>query len=190
LSDLDDAWRWRFMSRILGMREGFPQATYDRCAGHDNFRLVTGAPWTDVQVLDDAVVIETQRGRYAADFLICGTGIDVDFSQRPELQRVADNIARWSDRYDPPEAERDERLARYPYLGPDFSLLPRRQGTTDWMTASPEACSRATWSATGNRCRTTTFRKRFFSRAGDGYSAGCDTKAGGAKTVIAGSGPS
>ena len=32
LSDLDDAWRWRFMSRILGMREGFPQATYDRCA--------------------------------------------------------------------------------------------------------------------------------------------------------------
>jgi len=132
--DLDDAWRWRFMSRILGMREGFPQATYDRCARHDNFRLVTGAPWTDVQVLDDAVVIETQRGRYAADFLICGTGIDVDFSQRPELQRVADNIARWSDRYDPPEAERDERLARYPYLGPDFSLLPRRQGTTDWMT--------------------------------------------------------
>jgi hypothetical protein len=84
--------------------------------------------------LDDAVVIETPRGRYAADFLICGTGIDVDFSQRPELQRVADNIACWSDRYDPPEAERDERLARYPYLGPDFSLLPRRQGTTGWMT--------------------------------------------------------
>jgi cation diffusion facilitator CzcD-associated flavoprotein CzcO len=30
--DLEDAWRWRFMRAILEMREGFPQATYDRCA--------------------------------------------------------------------------------------------------------------------------------------------------------------
>ncbi len=25
LADLDDAWRWRFMARVLGLREGFPQ---------------------------------------------------------------------------------------------------------------------------------------------------------------------
>ena len=42
--DLDDAWRWRFMRTILEMREGFPQATYDRCARHRNFRLQEGAP--------------------------------------------------------------------------------------------------------------------------------------------------
>jgi cation diffusion facilitator CzcD-associated flavoprotein CzcO len=42
--DLDDAWRWRFMRAILEMREGFPQATYDRCARHANFRLHEGAP--------------------------------------------------------------------------------------------------------------------------------------------------
>ena len=35
--DLDDAWRWRFMRAILEMREGFPQATYDRCARHRQF---------------------------------------------------------------------------------------------------------------------------------------------------------
>ncbi|MGX1141466.1 NAD(P)-binding domain-containing protein [Bradyrhizobium ottawaense] len=44
LSDLDDAWRWRFMRTILEMREGFPQATYDRCARHANFTLHEGAP--------------------------------------------------------------------------------------------------------------------------------------------------
>jgi FAD-dependent urate hydroxylase len=134
LGELDDAWRWRFMSRVLGMREGFPQSTYDRCARHENFRMLCGAPWTGVHVSDDAVAIDTPLGRYAADFLICGTGIDVEFSRRPELRRVADNIARWSDRYDPPEAERDERLGRYPYLGPDFALLPRRAGLSDWMS--------------------------------------------------------
>jgi cation diffusion facilitator CzcD-associated flavoprotein CzcO len=134
LSDLDDAWRWRFMSRVLGMREGFPQQTYDRCAFHAAFGLQTDAPWTGARVMGDAVAVETPIGQHTADFLICGTGVEMDFARRPELVRIAGNIARWSDRYDPPADERDDRLARFPYLAPDFSLLPRAPGLTDWMT--------------------------------------------------------
>ncbi len=134
VSDLDDVWRWRFMSRILGMREGFPQPTYDRCACHAAFRLVTGASWTGARVVGDAVEIQTPAGAFQADFLICGTGVEMDFSRRPELVRVAGNIACWADRYDPPAEERDDRLARFPYLAPDFSLMPRQPGLTDWMT--------------------------------------------------------
>jgi FAD-dependent urate hydroxylase len=133
LSELDDVWRWRFMSRVLGMREGFPQPTFDRCARHSSFRLVSGAPWTDARVVGDAVAIETPLGSHTADFLICGTGVEMDFSLRPELVRVAGNIARWADRYDPPPEERDDRLARFPYLAGDFSLVPRAPGLTDWM---------------------------------------------------------
>ena len=40
--DLDDAWRWRFMRAVLEMREGFPQATYDRCARHRQFSSARG----------------------------------------------------------------------------------------------------------------------------------------------------
>jgi cation diffusion facilitator CzcD-associated flavoprotein CzcO len=133
VSDLDDVWRWRFMSHVLGMREGFPQPTFDRCACHAAFRLCTGAPWTGARVIGEAVEIETSRGPHTADFLICGTGVEMDFSQRPELARVAGNIARWADRYDPPARERDDRLARFPYLAADFSLVPRHAGVTDWM---------------------------------------------------------
>ncbi len=133
LSDLDDVWRWRFMSRILGMREGFPQATYDRCARHAGFRLLTGAPWIGAHVEGEAVALHTPLGTFEADFLICGTGIEMDFSARPELGRIAENIARWSDRYTPPPEERDDRLGRFPYLAADFSLLPRKPGLTDWM---------------------------------------------------------
>ena len=57
----------------------------------------------------------------------------MDFNRRPELRRLADNIARWSDRYDPPPQERDARLGRFPYLAADFSLMPRQPGLTDWM---------------------------------------------------------
>ena len=97
LSDLDDAWRWRFMARVLGLREGFPQETYDRCACHPNFTMHTGAAWLSARVVGNRAEVETSRGPFAADFLICGTGIDVDFSLRPELAACADNIAAWAD---------------------------------------------------------------------------------------------
>nr|WP_282572242.1 NAD(P)/FAD-dependent oxidoreductase [Roseomonas acroporae] len=133
LSELDDAWRWRFMSRILGLREGFPQHTWDRCAAHPNFTLRGGAPWLGARAVDGEVEAETPQGPHRADFVICGTGIEMDFARRPELARLAGNIARWSDRYAPPEAERDERLGRFPYLAPDYALTERAPGRTPWM---------------------------------------------------------
>ena len=137
LADLPDEWRWRFMTRILGMREGFPQPTWDRCARHLAFRLVTGAPWTSARVLDGAVELTTPNGTANADFLICGTGVEMDFARRPELRHIAADIARWSDRYTPPPDERDDRLGRFPYLAADFSLIPRTPGKADWIRDVP-----------------------------------------------------
>ena len=133
LSDLDDAWRWRFMSTIQGLREGFPQETWDRCAGHRNFHLHTGAPWLGARSLGERVEVETPQGPFVADFLICGTGVDIDFAHRPELRRFAANIATWADRYTPTPDQRDDRLARFPYLGRDFELLEKVPGTTPWI---------------------------------------------------------
>ncbi|WP_158742683.1 NAD(P)-binding domain-containing protein [Acidisphaera sp. L21] len=134
LSDLDDEWRWRFMSRILGLREGFPQPTYDRCARHPAFHLRTGAAWTAARPSGDGVEIDTPIGTFTADFLICGTGVEMDFALRPELARIAADIARWCDRYDPPEEERDDRLGRFPYLAQDYSFVPRCPGNADWIS--------------------------------------------------------
>jgi FAD-dependent urate hydroxylase len=133
LGDLEDAWRWRFMSRILGLREGFPQDTYDRCAQHPNFEMVTGAAVESVRIAGQHVEIATPRGLYAADFVICGTGIDMDFALKPEMSRFASNIATWGDCYTPPEAERNERLARFPYLASDFGFTEKVAGQTPWI---------------------------------------------------------
>lgn len=133
LSDLDDTWRWRFMSKIMGMREGFPQETYDRCAKHPNFHLHAGAECRGAMVIDAALRLDTAKGPVAADYVICGTGIENDFGARPELLRFADNILTWNDRYDPPADERDERLGRFPYLGQDHAFLEREPGKTPWI---------------------------------------------------------
>jgi cation diffusion facilitator CzcD-associated flavoprotein CzcO len=133
--DLDDAWRWRFMRAILEMREGFPQATYDRCARFANFHLHEGSPVTAARKVGNAVELRTPRGSVSADFVICGTGTRIDFAERRELKNFAGNIATWADRYRPPEGERSAPLGRYPYLADDYALTERVVGQTPWISS-------------------------------------------------------
>lgn len=130
LSDLDDRWRWRFMRHILALRESFPQATYERCRRHPGFRIRTGAGVEGARVTPAGdVALTTPAGTFHGDFVICGTGIDVDMALRPELAPFADRIALWGDRYTPEPGQEDARLARYPYLAPDYSLVEKEPGT-------------------------------------------------------------
>ena len=133
LSDLDDAWRWRFMKTVLEMREGFPQPTWDRCARHAGFHLHEGSPVESAQQLGNTVELQTPSGTYQADLVICGTGIEMDFAGRRELRNCAENIATWTDRYQPPEDERNARLGQFPYLAEDYALSERVVGQTPWI---------------------------------------------------------
>jgi cation diffusion facilitator CzcD-associated flavoprotein CzcO len=132
-SDLDDAWRWRFMRAILELREGFPQQTYDRCAHHAGFYLHEGAPIEAAHETSNGIILRTPRGDIAADFVICATGIIMNFAGRAELQRCAHNIARWADRYTPPPEETNARLSAFPYLSDDYALCERVPSETPWI---------------------------------------------------------
>lgn len=130
---MDDAWRWRFMSHILGLREGFPQDTYSRVMAFGNFTMHVGRPWTDARVEAGRAVVATPRGDAVADFLICGTGTRMDPGLVPELANCAENIAAWADRYTPPADEANERLARFPYLSPESAFTEKNAGQTPWI---------------------------------------------------------
>jgi cation diffusion facilitator CzcD-associated flavoprotein CzcO len=134
LHAVPDEWRWRFMAHVLGLRESFPQATWDRAARFPNFRMETGRAWLDARVGPDGrAVVETPRGPFSADFLICGTGMRPDFDRVPLLAGFARNIARWSDRYAPPPEEADARLGAFPYLAADYAFEERVPGETPWI---------------------------------------------------------
>jgi FAD-dependent urate hydroxylase len=133
LGDLDDVWRWRFMRKIMSMREGFPQATYDRCVKHDAFELHLGAPVHAATQRADGIALTLPDMELVVDYVITATGIDIDFAARPELRHIAHNIASWADRYTPPETERDDRLARFPYLADSYALTERDVGATPWL---------------------------------------------------------
>jgi cation diffusion facilitator CzcD-associated flavoprotein CzcO len=133
LGDMPDEWRWRFMRYVLGLREGFPSDTWARVAAFSNFTMHVGRPWTGARIADGRVALDTPTGTFAADFVICGTGIDHNARLRPELAACADNIATWGDRYTPPEDERNDRLARFPYLTQDFAFTEKIPGRTPWI---------------------------------------------------------
>jgi cation diffusion facilitator CzcD-associated flavoprotein CzcO len=133
IGDMPDEWRWRFMSTILRPREGFPPGTYARVTAFDNFVMHAGRTWSGAAIQDGRVVLQTPQGPFAADFVICGTGIRHDVALRPELSACAANIARWSDRYQPPPDEADEQLAAFPYLDADYAFTERVPGRTPWV---------------------------------------------------------
>jgi hypothetical protein len=113
--------------------KAFRKRTYDRCARHQNFHRHDGAPIEAAKKTDRGVELQTPRGVFSADFVICGTGIDMNFVDRRELRNCAANIATWADRYQPPLDERSPRLGRFLYLTDDYALTERIAGKTPWI---------------------------------------------------------
>ncbi|WP_337876236.1 NAD(P)/FAD-dependent oxidoreductase [Elioraea sp.] len=130
---LPDAQRWRWMNHLLTVREAFPRETWERASRHAGFTLRTGTPWLGARAVGQGIEIETPSGPLHADFVICGTGFEMDVSALPALSPHAHLIATWADRYVPPAGEENPRLARFPYLTQGFALTEKIPGTASWL---------------------------------------------------------
>ena len=125
------------MQHILAMRESIPQDAYDRMRRHDNFHIHVSHGWTGVELTGGRhpLSIETTQGRYHADFIIAGTGVDIYFNLKPELAGFARHIKTWADAYEPPPEEANERLAKHPYLDPYGVYMERETGLAPYLSS-------------------------------------------------------
>ncbi|NPD65258.1 NAD(P)/FAD-dependent oxidoreductase [Lichenicola cladoniae] len=130
---LDDATRWRMMRHLLTVREALTLETWNRATVHPNFSVRTGAPVLAASSHNGVVHITIPGETIEADFVICGTGLEIDLMQRPELAEVAPHVALWRDRFQPSAEERDDRLGFYPYLGPGLQFQERTPGAAPWI---------------------------------------------------------
>lgn len=131
--DLPDAEKWRFILQILRMGQLPPADTLARAQEQPRFYLHAGSGWKSLQARDGAVEIATDSGTISADFVIVATGFVTDLASRPELSNFEAHIARWADRYEPPESERHEDLSRHPYLGQSFEFTERVPGAAPYL---------------------------------------------------------
>jgi cation diffusion facilitator CzcD-associated flavoprotein CzcO len=128
-ADLPDETKWRFIIQILRMGQLPPADTLERARRYPGFHLHPGSSLRALRTDGRLVRFETEQGSFEADFLIVGTGFVTDLALRPELAQVERFIARWADRFTPPEGDRNEELSRHPYLGPHFEFTERELGS-------------------------------------------------------------
>jgi cation diffusion facilitator CzcD-associated flavoprotein CzcO len=126
---LPDLERWRFMRQVASVSQPPPPDTLRRCRRFPNFAIHTGAGWRSVQMNDGAILVDTPAKSFRFDFVICGTGIVIDPSLRPELAAIANDIALWGDVFTPPADEMDAYLAKTPYLRPGFEFTGKTPET-------------------------------------------------------------
>jgi cation diffusion facilitator CzcD-associated flavoprotein CzcO len=133
VGDLPDADKWRFIRQIVRMGQLPPADTYRRATEHAGFYMHAGTTWKALDVRGSSIAITTESGAFETDFVIVGTGFVTDLGLRPELSAIERHIARWADRYTPPEGEDNEDLSRHPYLGPGFEFTERVPGDAPYL---------------------------------------------------------
>ncbi|MCI5077238.1 NAD(P)/FAD-dependent oxidoreductase [Oricola sp.] len=133
-NDLPDEWRWRFMQYSFKTQTPPPHGSTLRVSRHPNAYFHFGKGVATTEKHGDAVRIGFTDGTaWDADFLILGTGFNVDPMARTELGKTAGDILLWEDVYTAPEGEESRDLGRFPYLNADFTFREKVPGTAPWL---------------------------------------------------------
>jgi cation diffusion facilitator CzcD-associated flavoprotein CzcO len=132
---LPDAWRWRFMQYSFATQTPPPHGSTLRVSRHPNAYFHFGKETTRIDRRGDAVEIGFADGSgYEADFVILGTGFNIDPMARTEFGDAAGDILLWKDVYTPPPAEQSEDLGNFPYLDADFTFREKTPGRAPWLS--------------------------------------------------------
>lgn len=117
--------RWNLIVYMHDAQAPPPHETVKRALKLPGFHIHLATPVRAARRGDAGVVLDLGAREVTHDFLIVGTGFVVDMDRVPELADFAPHIARWQDRYTPPEALRRPEMAAFPFLGPGLELQPR-----------------------------------------------------------------
>lgn len=126
---LPDEWKWRFLDHTIRAQTPPPRPSTLRVSKHANAHFHLGSPILNLEEEGDHVVLTTPKGAYDVDFIIFGTGFQVDLLARPELSAVAPYIRLWRDRFAAPEDMPNAELENSPDLGSSFEFLEKVPGT-------------------------------------------------------------
>ncbi len=132
---LPDEKKWGYLQRLYLIGQPPPLPTFQRAVALPGFRMQPGTPWERCVCGDsDTIIVESGDRRFTFDFVIAATGISADLAMRPELNDIRNDIALWSDRYDPPPERQQPVLARFPYLGPSAEFTAKVPGTAPYLS--------------------------------------------------------
>ena len=132
--ELSHEWRWRFMQYSTATQTPAPHESVLRVSRHEHAYFHFGKTVVTAEERQGVVHIAfADDTALETDFLLLGTGFTIDPMARTEFGESARDILLWEDVYEPPPGEECPELARFPYLGPDFTFRERVPGTAPWV---------------------------------------------------------
>jgi FAD-dependent urate hydroxylase len=132
-ADLDDARRWRLMGEIQRNPAPPPIRAIRRVEKWPNFQLRFESPILSARWRDGEIAIETPKEQIIVDALLLATGFSVDLRKFAPLASFVDQIALWSDRFDPPDGPGPEKFRNSPYLGRRYQFLEKTAGAAPFL---------------------------------------------------------
>ena len=101
-----------------------PHETVQRtlAAGEGRFELRFNARIEAIEEVAGQVQVKLAEATDLADFLIVGTGFQVDLARDALFAQVKERVALWRDRFEPAGTARYRHLGLYPWLGSGFEL--------------------------------------------------------------------
>lgn len=131
--DLSDQMRWDFMNTAFEAGIPPPKDALVRLKDFQNFHFRFNTSIIKMTPIESQVQVKTNQGTFVYDFIILGTGFKIDGTLRPELAPIIDDIALWEDKMPSKIVSLHPHLGCYPYLGPKFEFLSKKEGTASYL---------------------------------------------------------
>jgi cation diffusion facilitator CzcD-associated flavoprotein CzcO len=130
---LPDAVRWEQALRFRRWGSTPTTDAIERAVAFPNFHLHLAAPIRSARVEAGSAVLLTAGKEFRCDFVIVGTGYNVDLAARPELADFHHKILLWRDRFVPSVENEDAFLGAHPYLGAGHEYQEKVSGTGPYL---------------------------------------------------------
>lgn len=128
-----EEWRWKVMNHALNCTIPPPEDALKRVQPYKNFSVLSARTILRAQAKNDTVELVTNRGTLKYDFLILGTGYDINGNNQSELSQINFNILLWKDRFPCGVNHCSSNFGQFPYLGPSFELVEKVPGQAPYL---------------------------------------------------------
>lgn len=128
-----DEWRWKVMSHTLTCTVPPPIDALKRVMAYKNLNKISDVKIRNAIHKHDKVELETNRGTYEYDFVILGTGFEINGKYQHELSLIYKDILLWKDQFPCEMNPCNANLGFFPFLGPYFEMLEKKGGQAPYL---------------------------------------------------------
>lgn len=131
--NLSNELRWELFKIILTFGSAVPQSSIDRLKKHKNVKLYPNIIIKTMLEKNYRVEIATNAQTFVCDHIILATGYAVHGAKQPELHGLLDKIMLWSDVVGPHNTSIEQKMDRFPFLGPHFEFREKAPSSAPYL---------------------------------------------------------